>query len=370
MGLFGGVGKGLSLFAGAVSFWICILEGPVLYYKESYTLVKAMHITIDGDRPGPIYQQIAEQISRDIGLNILAPGYQLPTVRCLAEESGISPGTIKHAYDILEQAGLIIKNRGRGTFVAFPREEARKGAKAQAMQALDEMLVRLKELMFSPQEIRIFLELKLREWEEESPGVTVAAVDCSPEALSVMNQQISRIPRAEAYTFLLEEVLRAPYPFDPGTDVVVTTPTHYEDLIKKMLPGRQPFRLVMAVATDTALELAALPGDAKVGLLSASQRFAQIMLRACETYGKLLRPVEVAFFGSGERIAEVMGPCEYLLLPPNYHLFAPKAEIALLKSWEPTKRALHYGYQVERGSLLFLEEEILKLFKDGASGKN
>ncbi|MDR0569456.1 MAG: GntR family transcriptional regulator [Spirochaetaceae bacterium] len=323
-----------------------------------------MQIRIDANSSGPIYQQIVNQISRDIALNALGPGYQLPTVRRLAAESGISPGTIKHAYDILERAGLIIKNRGSGTFVALPQESDRKGTKAQAMQAIDETLTRLKELSFSPNEIRIFFELKLREWEDEPPSVTVAAVDCSPEALSVMHRQIADMPRAEAFKFLLEDVLNAPNRFDPGTDVVVTTPTHYDDLIKKMIPGQQPFRLVMAVATGTALELAALPADAEVGVISASQRFAQIMLGACEKYGKLKSPVALAFFGDTARISELMQKCGHILLPPNYQFFATDEETALIAAWEQTNHAIHYGYQVERGSLLFLEEQIAKLFKD------
>lgn len=322
-----------------------------------------MHITIDTNSPGPLYQQIVDQVSRYIALKTLPPGYQLPTVRQLAEETGISHGTIKHAYDILELAGLIKKTRGSGTFVALSQEAELGGNKVKAMQAIDGLLYRLKELSFSPKDIRIFLDLKLREWEEGIQNVTVAAVDCSPEALSVMHHQIEELPHTEVYRFLLEDVIEASSCFDPATDLVVTTPTHYEDLSGKMLPSRQPSRLVMAIATGTALELAALPRDTRLGIVSASWRFAQIMLRACEEYGKLITPVGLAFLGDEKRISKLIQECDRLLLPPDYHFFASSEEVLLLKSCEHTHRPIRYRYQVEQGSLLYLEEQVNKLFK-------
>jgi DNA-binding transcriptional regulator YhcF (GntR family) len=322
-----------------------------------------MQITIDTKKPGPLYQQIVDQIVQNIAMHMLPPGYHLPTVRQLAAENSISPGTIKHAYDILEQNGLIIKNRGSGTFVASPQQTDKGETKAQAMQAIDQLLDYLKKLSFSTKDIRIFLDLKLREWEEQLPNVTVAAVDCSPEALSVMYHQIADLPHTEVFKFLLEDVLEAPKRFEPDTDLVVTTPTHYDDLIGKMLPDCQLSRLVMAIATNTALELAALPADTQLGVVSASQRFARIMLRACEKYGNLAKPVKLAFFGDKDKISQLIQECNRLLLPPNYHLFAAPPEIALLKSCEQTHCPIHYCYQVERGSLLFLEEQVSKLFK-------
>ena len=57
-----------------------------------------LHITIDEANQTPIYKQIAGSIMKDISSGKLAAGYQLPTVRQLAEDMGISKGTIKHAY--------------------------------------------------------------------------------------------------------------------------------------------------------------------------------------------------------------------------------------------------------------------------------
>jgi DNA-binding transcriptional regulator YhcF (GntR family) len=322
-----------------------------------------MLIPIDTVSTRPIYQQIIDKISGDIALGTLPSGYQLPTVRTLAVENGISQGTIKHAYDMLEQAGLITKNRGSGTFVCAPREDEIAGAKAQALLAIDTLLDRMEELAFSHRDTRIFLDLKLREREEAGRQVTVAAVDCSPEPLSVMYRQILDLPHTEAYQFLLDGVLAAPRRFDPAADLVVTTPTHFEDLTRKMLPGRRPIRLVMSMATSTALELAAIPPDTRLAIICASRRFAQVMLQACEEYCSLRHPVMTAYFGDGDSVSRIVEECNRLLLPPNYGLFASTEEALAIKVREESHRPIQYRYEVERGSLLYMEEQIEKVFR-------
>jgi DNA-binding transcriptional regulator YhcF (GntR family) len=323
-----------------------------------------IQISVTDTDKSPIYQQIADQISRDIALGGMVPGYQLPTVRELALKTGISQGTIKHAYDILEQGGLIKKTRGSGTFVNLSKgQTGGEGTKAQALQAIDSFLDRMRDLSFSPHDIRIFLDLKLREREEDTRHVTVSAVDCSPEALSVMYEQVLGMPHTEVYKFLLDDVLEAPRQFDPATDLVVTTPTHYEDLTHKMPPGRQPIRLVMAIATDTALQLAAIPPETTLGIVCVSKRFAQVMFRACDEYCHLDHPVSIAYLGEENSIKELAGQCNRLLLPPNYSLFAGQAEGSILETCKKSHNPIHYRYEVERGSLLYLEEQISRIYR-------
>jgi DNA-binding transcriptional regulator YhcF (GntR family) len=309
----------------------------------------------------PIYQQFIDQITQDIVQGALPPGYRLPTVRQMAAENRIAHGTIKHAYDLLEQAGFIKKTRGSGTFVAEAKE-APKGSKIQAMQAIDTMLDRLVQLSFSLKDIRIFLDLKLREREEQSRNITVAAVDCSPEALSVMYNQIMEL-HVDVYKFLLKDVLNAPNRFEPATDLVVTTPTHYEELLEKMPPGKEPLRLVMAIATDTALGLAVLPPETRLGIICASRRFAQVILRACEEYCNFECPIQVAYFSDEQDVINLIEECNRLILPPNYSLFVTGKEEALLKTCKTSHNPIQYRYQIERGSLLHLEEQISRIYK-------
>ncbi|KQN94947.1 GntR family transcriptional regulator [Arthrobacter sp. Leaf69] len=75
-------------------------------------------ISVDLGSATPPFEQIRAQIASLIALGTLAPGTRLPTVRSLAADLGIAPGTVARAYRELEQAGLIETRRRNGTVVA------------------------------------------------------------------------------------------------------------------------------------------------------------------------------------------------------------------------------------------------------------
>ena len=77
-----------------------------------------MQIRIDNASDRPVYQQIIDQVKRDIALGRLAQDERLPTVRQLAEQLAINPNTISKAYRQMEQEGIITTRPGAGTFVA------------------------------------------------------------------------------------------------------------------------------------------------------------------------------------------------------------------------------------------------------------
>jgi DNA-binding transcriptional regulator YhcF (GntR family) len=322
-----------------------------------------IQLQVDTSADTPLYLQIVDQITRAVSQGSLPPGYQLPTVRQFAATSGISQGTIKHAYDALEQTGFIKKTRGSGTFINTAKQTRGEGAKAQAMDAIDAFLDRMQGLSFSPQDIRIFLDLKLREREEHDRFVNVAAVDCCPEALSAMSEQIKGLPHTELTQFLLEDLIKSSEPFDPLADLVVTTPTHFGDLSRKMAPGYHPIRLVMAITTGSAVDMAAIPPDTRVGVACVSRRFAQIILNTCTEFCKLKHPILTAYFNEGESLAKLIKKCDRLILPPNYSLFTSPAEDLLLKSCQESHKPIHYLYHIQRGSLLYLEEQINRIYQ-------
>lgn len=77
-----------------------------------------MQIRINNASDRSVYQQIIDQIKRDIALGRLLKDEKLPTVRQLAGQLAINPNTIAKAYRQLEQEGIIMTRPGTGTFVA------------------------------------------------------------------------------------------------------------------------------------------------------------------------------------------------------------------------------------------------------------
>ena len=68
--------------------------------------------------PRPIYEQVKENIKKQIVTGVLSGGDQLPSVRELATQLVINPNTIQKAYHELESEGYIYKIAGKGTFVS------------------------------------------------------------------------------------------------------------------------------------------------------------------------------------------------------------------------------------------------------------
>lgn len=65
-----------------------------------------------------IFQQIADNICRQILEGKLSPGERIPSVRDLAEMYEVNRNTLLRTYAILENEGIAINKRGIGYFVA------------------------------------------------------------------------------------------------------------------------------------------------------------------------------------------------------------------------------------------------------------
>ena len=89
----------------------------------------------------PIYLQLRNQVVIAIAEGKLAPGEQLPTIRALAEESGINMMTVSKAYQLLKQEGYITTDRRSGAFV-MPRTDKR----ALSAESLDALRLCISEL--------------------------------------------------------------------------------------------------------------------------------------------------------------------------------------------------------------------------------
>jgi DNA-binding transcriptional regulator YhcF (GntR family) len=82
-----------------------------------------VRISVDPAAAKPPYEQVKDQLERQIRRGKLAQGTRLPTVRQLAGELGLAVNTVARAYKELE-ADRLVETRGRnGTFVLASRSQ-------------------------------------------------------------------------------------------------------------------------------------------------------------------------------------------------------------------------------------------------------
>jgi len=66
----------------------------------------------------PLYVQVKELMTRRIIDGAWTPGMALPSEFTLAEQFGVSQGTVRKALDALSGENIVVRFQGRGTFVA------------------------------------------------------------------------------------------------------------------------------------------------------------------------------------------------------------------------------------------------------------
>lgn len=74
-------------------------------------------LRVDSADPTPPYEQLRRQLAGLIRTGTLGSGTRLPTVRQLAQDLGLAPGTVMRTYRELESDGLVASRRVQGTVV-------------------------------------------------------------------------------------------------------------------------------------------------------------------------------------------------------------------------------------------------------------
>lgn len=120
----------------------------------------------------PIYVQIVEQVQQLVVSGKLTPGDQLPTVRQLASELRVNFNTVARAYRMLDEAGLISTQQGRGTYILDqPAEGLTTLLKQETLEVQTaRLLTELLRQGYTAEEIKNMVERKLLEISSDDSG--------------------------------------------------------------------------------------------------------------------------------------------------------------------------------------------------------
>lgn len=136
-----------------------------------------MQVSLDFRSGQPIYVQIMEQIRQMVAAGTLKPGDQLPTVRQMATELRVNFNTVARAYRLLDEAGLISTQQGRGTYIwEKPAEGALQRLRSHGLESLTRRyLAEAARLDFTADEVSGCVLLNLRTWREQGspPGIEI-----------------------------------------------------------------------------------------------------------------------------------------------------------------------------------------------------
>jgi len=323
-------------------------------------------VKIDSAAGVPIYRQISEQIAALIRAGKLVDGDHLPPERELADSLQVARGTVKKAYENLVYQKLVVAARGRGSIVAGGVVAAADNRQAMAAQKVTETILILEDLRFSYREIADLFGLMLVRRREEVSRFTIAAVDCNPEALGIYQKQLTMLTHMTTARILLKELREAAdadsilAPFD----VILTTVNHIEELRQLAPKAAQRAVPVMVSPTQTTLiSMARIGSTARAGVLYLSDRFREIIIGWLRNSGFM--SVAAGFDAEARSVDELelfVSDKDVLIVPPGYAAQLPAKMLQVLNRFRMNDgQLLDFDYQIERGSLMHLEELIKNL---------
>ena len=76
---------------------------------------------IDKTSPVPFYYQLRQLMEQAISSGVLGVDDKIPTEAALCERYDVSRTVVRQALSDLEHTGLVVRQKGRGTFVAAPK---------------------------------------------------------------------------------------------------------------------------------------------------------------------------------------------------------------------------------------------------------
>jgi len=128
--------------------------------------VKPGEFSVDFRSDVPTYVQIVDQVRDALAGGNLKPGDQLPTVRQMAAELRVNFNTIARAYRLLDDAGLISTQQGRGTFIIEPLEKEKTQSLMQSTLNLQvqRFLQQLERQAYAPDDVLMSLTENIRAW--------------------------------------------------------------------------------------------------------------------------------------------------------------------------------------------------------------
>ena len=238
-----------------------------------------MQISVDRSLPVSIATQVQGQIEFGVSCGELPPGSQLPSVRELAAELGVSPVTVSQVYKALKDKALIATKPGLGTFVREADElPQRNGAHVGVVYELIDRLIRVAECRgLDRSELSQLVSIRLGRHESAATSVRIVFAgifeDATRSYVADLRPYLPAVDDVEATTFTRLSASEACRRTAAAADLVVTMP-HRINEARELLGDRVPLVSLSFIPSErTRAALAEIGPLARVGLISTFPEF-------------------------------------------------------------------------------------------------
>lgn len=308
----------------------------------------------------PVYRRIVQLLTGYIQDGTLREGAQLPTVRALAEQLGVAQGTVKRAYDELERQSLLTKAAGRGSFVAYRPPQAQSAQEAAALAA-DQLLERLHTLGLSDTQMEALLTERLRLRRQQRPQLRAALVECNPEILAQLRQQLGALEGIGLHPVLLDRARQHPERLASRCDVIITTAEHASELTKMTRRADKVAKIALRLTPQSIAAIVKLTPGAHVGILTHSLRFGALLQEHCRSYALGAVLDEPALLQPGAAFEAYLRGKSVILVPEGYENDCTPEVLGALRRFARRGSVVPCAYRIDEGSRIYLTERLERL---------
>ena len=308
----------------------------------------------------PVYRRIVQLLTGYIQDGTLREGAQLPTVRALAEQLGVAQGTVKRAYDELERQGILTKAAGRGSFVAYRPPQAQSAQEAAALAA-DQLLERLHTLGLSDTQMEALLTERLRLRRQQRPQLRAALVECNPEILAQLRQQLGALEGIGLHPVLLDRARQHPERLASRCDVIITTAEHASELTKMTRRADKVAKIALRLTPQSIAAIVKLTPGAHVGILTHSLRFGALLQEHCRSYALGAVLDEPALLQPGAAFEAYLRGKSVILVPEGYENDCTPEVLGALRRFARRGSVVPCAYRIDEGSRIYLTERLERL---------
>jgi DNA-binding transcriptional regulator YhcF (GntR family) len=254
---------------------------------------------LDRSSAMPLGAQLRGAIEYGVSGGSLPAGTRLPSIRTLAQATGLAAETVSTAYRALQASGLLVSYKGSGTFIG-----GTEGAKPVARDELreiernvDALLAMASRAGLSAIDLVTMIRLRQALPAAEARPVRIAMVGIFEEATHAYAEDIATYLRDDdSVEALTIEQLRNGVGAGDRPDLYVSLPSREREVRDLVGPGVPVTSVSVIPSEKTRSFLAGLDPQARLLLVARFGGFVGLMVSGARAFAPHIRQVEgVAF---------------------------------------------------------------------------
>lgn len=269
----------------------------------------------------PLYKQLKNLLIEKIQTGEFTDS-RLPPVRQVASTYSISVNTVLRAYNELQKKGYISGNVGKGTFIITDFQSlSNQNRKTLLKNLIKHALEEAASYDFSIEEFGKGVKEYITRQKDLFSQVKVVFIECNIEQSIYFSNHLELDPSIQTFPILmseLEENLKEVRKKVKRCDLILTSFYHIGD-VRRYLGnlGIDIIGINLEPAVSTIVELAKVSPESKIGIVTTSSRFKNIVKGILDEVGLTFKEVYETNTADEEIIRHLVVNCETVLVSPS-----------------------------------------------------